>query len=160
MRYFESIINKIGHPVMLVSAIFLLGTMALTVANVISRLFGSVIAGTYELTEVLIIVVAATSLGYAALKKSHVIVDIFVSRVPQRVQGIIDAFTSVLGLAVWGIVTWQSINLLLIRWSQEDTELLNVPYYPFRILWIIGLVFLCLILVKDIVAGLRGEANR
>ncbi len=69
MRYLASIVNRSGFGIMILSAIFLLTTMVLTVANVLSRIFGTVIAGTYELTEVLIVVVAATALGYAALQK-------------------------------------------------------------------------------------------
>jgi TRAP-type C4-dicarboxylate transport system permease small subunit len=160
MRHLDSLMNKSGRGIMILSAIFLLSTMVLTVGNVLARIFGSVIAGTYELTEVLIVVVAGTALGYAALQKSHVVVDVITARLKKRVRVIINICTSTLGLVVWGLVTWQSINLLFIRWSDEDTELLHVPYYPFRILWIIGLVFLCLVLVKDIVSALRGEDKK
>ena len=160
MKYLEFITNKSGRGIMIISAIFLLSTMVLTVANVLARVFGRVIAGTYELTVVLIVVVAATALGYAALQKSHVVVDVITARFPKRVQGIINSCTSALALILWGVITWQSISILIQRWSDEDTELLHVPYYPFRILWIVGLVFLCLVLVKNIIEEFHAEEKR
>jgi TRAP-type C4-dicarboxylate transport system permease small subunit len=160
MRLFESIVRNIGNKVMIVASIFLLSAMALTVANVLIRAFGGVIAGTYELTEIMIIVVAAGSLGYAVLEKSHVVVDVFVGRLSKRTQGIIDGVTSILGLGLWGAITWMSINIMLQRWLDEDSELLHVPYLPFRFLWIIAMIFICLAIVTDIVNALRRDGEK
>ena len=150
MRIFTTIIRKVGHSAVVISGIFLIGMMLLTVSNILFRGFGGVIAGTYELIEALIIVVVAGALGYTELENSHVSVRIVVSRLSQRAQGIFGSFIYLIGTGLWVIIIWAGIEILSKRWLAEETELLSVPILPLRFVWILGLIFLCLVLLINL----------
>jgi len=143
-----------------IGAAFLVGMMVLVVANIIYRLFGHVIPGSFELSELMIVVAVASALGYAAVHKSHIVVKIVVSRFSQRWQAIIEVLMSLISLATWAVIAWASFNVLSQRWLTEITDLLDIPYLPFRIIFVVGLVLLCLVYVTDLFRALSQAVKR
>ena len=143
-----------------IGAAFLVGMMVLVVANIIYRLFGHVIPGSFELSELMIVVAVASALGYAAVHKSHIVVKIVVSRFSQRWQAIIEVLMSLISLATWAVIAWASFNVLSQRWLTEVTDLLDIPYLPFRIIFVVGLVLLCLVYVTDLFRALSQAVKR
>jgi len=84
------------------------------------------------------------------LENSHVSVRIVVSRLSQRAQGIFGSFIYLIGTGLWVIIIWAGIEILSKRWLAEETELLSVPILPLRFVWILGLIFLCLVLLINL----------
>ncbi len=160
MDYLANIVRRMGGWGMALGAAFLTGMMVLIVANIISRLSGHVIAGSYELSELMIVVAVAFALGYAALKKSHVVVKIVVSRFPQRAQSIIEAFMSLISLATWALIAWAGFLILSERWLTEETDLLDVPYLPFRFVFLLGLLLFCLVYLIDLFRALSQAVRK
>ena len=161
MDYFANVIRRIGGIGTTVGAVFLIGVMLLIVANIVYRILGGVIAGTYELIGLLIVVTAAFAIVYAALERGHVAVNIIVSRLPQRPRAILESFTLVIGLGLWALIAWGSVRLIsesvLVR---EKTVLLGVPFLPFRCFWELGLLLFCLVLLIDLVKVLSRMVNK
>jgi TRAP-type C4-dicarboxylate transport system permease small subunit len=149
-----NVYNRIASKGAALAGIFLLGMMGLTVANVVFRFFGHVIAGTYELTEVMNIVVVGCAFVYTVLQGSQVIVKLVFSRLPIPVQKILNYFNNLLGTIFWWVVAWASFKIMLERWLIEKTELLEVPYLPFRFVWVYGLVFVGLVYFTRLLQGL------
>ena len=145
MRRVEHVIRSINGGGMTLGAVFLLAMMITVVANIIYRFFGHVIVGSYELVELMILVTVSFALGYTAQQKGHLVVNILVTRFPQRIQSILEAITSFISAATWGIIAWASAGILTERWLREQTEMLSVPYLPFRFIWLFGLILLCLV---------------
>lgn len=155
MEYFAYIVRRITGIGVALGAAFLVGMMVLIVANIIYRLTGHVITGSYELSELLIVVTVAFALGYAAVQKSHVVVKILVSRFPQRWQAILEAFTSFLSMGTWAVIAWASSLIFLERWLTEESEMLLIPFLPFRIVLLFGLVLIALVYLIYMVMALR-----
>jgi TRAP-type C4-dicarboxylate transport system permease small subunit len=145
VRSVENVFRRINEGGMTLGAFFLLAMMTTVVANVIYRFFGHVIVGSYELVELMILVTVSFALGYTAQKKSHVVINILITRFPSRVQSTLEAIMSFISLATWGIIAWASANILIERWLRERTEMLDIPYLPFRFIWLFGLILLCLV---------------
>jgi len=143
-----------------IGAAFLTGMMVLIVANIIYRLFGHVIPGSYEISTLMIVVAVAFALGYAAVHNSHIVVKIVVTRLPQRWQSILGVLMSLISLATWAVIAFASYNVLSQRWLTEMTDLLDIPYLPFRMIFVLGLAILCLIYITDLVRALRGVLKR
>ena len=160
MNIFASITRKIGEKAMVLSGVFLLGMMMLTVTNVVLRPMGAVFAGTYELIEALIIIVVAGAFGYTELEKGHVTVHILVSRFPKRLQGAFEAFIYIIGVGLWIVIVWASVSIMMERWLNENTEVLEVPILPFRFVWIFGLAFFCSVLLLNFLKGLIQAVKR
>ena len=145
---------------MALGAVFLVGMMVLITASVIYRRAGHVIPGTYELSELMIVVTAAFALGYAALKKTHIVIKVVVARFPQRAQAILEAVMSFISLAAWAAVAWTGILILSKRWLNEESEMLSVPYLPFRLIFLLGLVLVCSIYLIDLIRALRQAVRK
>ena len=143
-----------------IGAAFLTGMMVLIVANIIYRLFGHVIPGSYEISTLMIVVAVAFALGYAAVHNSHIVVKIVVTRFSERWQAILTVIMSLISLATWAVIAFASYNVLSQRWLTEMTDLLDIPYLPFRMIFVLGLVILCLVYITDLVRALRGVLKR
>lgn len=145
---------------MALGAAFLVGMMVLITASVIYRRVGHVIPGTYELSELMIVVTAAFALGYAALKKSHIVIKVVVARFPQRAQAILEAVMSFISLATWAAVAWTGVLIVSKRWLNEESEMLSVPYLPFRLIFLLGVVLVCSIYLIDLIRALRQAVRK
>jgi TRAP-type C4-dicarboxylate transport system permease small subunit len=141
LRLFDSINKSISSVGAFLAGAFLLGMMVLTVANVIFRIFGHVIAGTYEMTEVMNVIVIGCAFGYAVLHGQEVTVELVFSRLPTRVREFLRSLNNLLGALFWWIVALAGYRIMVQRWFIEKTELLEVPFFPFRLVWVCGLVF-------------------
>ena len=124
--------------------------MLLTCADVLLRLLRHPIPGTYELVGFLGTVIVSFSLALTSLSKGHIAVEILVEKLPRRVQVGIEAGTSLIGAALFAIITWQSLVYAAdIRQSGEVSVTLTMPIYPFIYGIAAGSALLVLVLLHD-----------
>jgi TRAP-type C4-dicarboxylate transport system permease small subunit len=156
MGHFAKVVHRIAGVGTVIGAGFLIGAMLLMVANIVYRFFGGVIAGTYELVGLFMVVTAAFALGYTALRQGHVVVKIVVSRFSKRTQAIIESFTSAIGLGLLALIVWESVWLTRekVLVGGEESAMLGVPFLPFRCAWMLGLFLFCLVLLIDLLKAL------
>jgi TRAP-type C4-dicarboxylate transport system permease small subunit len=156
MKYLTRVVRGIGGAGVILGGGTLTAIMMLVVANVLVRFFGQVIAGTYELIEITIVVTIAFAVGYTALEQGHVTVAIVVSRFSKHVQTIFQTFTLVISVGYLGLMVWATLDLIHAKAPLgEKTELLGVPFQPFRYIWLLGLLFFCFVLLIDLFRALR-----
>ena len=122
-------LNSVG-----VAVLFLL--MILTSLDVILRyLFNSPIDGTFELTELMMVVTIFFALAYTESKKSHISVELIVDLLPQRSQAVIDSITALLSFGIISVIIWQGVlfthEAVL---SGEHSALLKIPLFYFKAL--------------------------
>jgi len=160
MERVENLIHRVTGLFTALGAFFLLTMMCTVVANIIYRFFGRVIVGSYELVELMVLITVTFALAYAAVKKGHVVITILISRLPNRVQSVLEAITSLISVGTWGVIAWAAISMLLERWMSERTEMLSVPYLPFRSIWVAGLILLCLIYVIWIIKAVNKAVKK
>lgn len=142
---------------------FLLGAMLLVVTGVIARFFNIAIVGSYELLQLMMAVTIAFALVYTALRKGHVVVKIVVSRFSVRTGAIVCILVSFLSLAIWVLIAGATAQLVYEQGLRAISETLEVPYLPFKIALILGLLLLSLSYISDIFEELkkvRGKWNR
>jgi len=145
---------------MALGAVALVAMMVLIVTSVIFRRAGQVVPGTYELSELLIVVTVAFALGYAALEKSHIVVKIVVARFPQRAQAILEAVMSFISLVTWAALAWAGFIILSKRWLGEESEMLSVPFLPFRLIFLFGLILFCSVYLINLIRALRQAVRK
>ena len=160
MQTFTKIVRRILDTGMIIGSIFLLFMMVVIVANIVYRMSGHVIKGSYELCELFIVVTASFALGYAALHKSHVDVNIVVAKLPGWLQAALKVLTSFLAMATWALTAWAGSIILIDRWSTEESEMLLVPFYPFRLVLFIGLILIALIYLIDLISAMKAKAKK
>jgi len=103
-------VSNISHKVAYFGAVMMLAMMLLTVSDVSLRyFFNSPINGSYEVTELLMILVFAPALAWTAVKGANVKVDLIVNHFPGRTQGIFDSVTCTFCLIVTAVITWFTV---------------------------------------------------
>jgi len=156
MTGFDKLLRWISHKGNIIGAGVLLCLMVLITANVVYRLFGSTIVATFDLVELLIVVVVAFALPYAATEGFHTVVTILTSRMPERLAAIFRTVTASASFCFCAMVTWQSavITLENSRFG-EVTEVTGISIIPFRWIWTVGFGLVSLTLILDILNSLR-----
>jgi TRAP-type C4-dicarboxylate transport system permease small subunit len=108
---------------------------ALTVMSVISvlgrYLLSAPIPGDFELVTMGTAVSVFLFLPYCHLQRGNVVVDLFLSWAPRRVQAFFDGASGLLLAAIAGVLSWRMIHggLDMHRYS-EVSYILALPIWP------------------------------
>lgn len=150
MTRLERSILSITQKFNWVAAAALVIMMVLTCADVILRFFRHPIPGTYEMVGLLGAIVVSFSLAHTSVMRGHISVELIVQKLPKTAQIVIDGINSLLGTALFGLITWQSMlyasNLMH---TGEVSLTLQMPIYPFVYGIAVGSGMLCLVLLID-----------
>ncbi|MFH1647795.1 MAG: TRAP transporter small permease [Chloroflexota bacterium] len=149
-------IYKIAVPfskVLLVLGGFCLAVMMfLTTSDVTLRyFFNRPISGAFDITEYMMAVVFAFGLPYCIINKGHVRVDMLTRRFSEKAQAVINTLTTPLGLGLFTLIAWQSIEFMKIQFdSHIVSSVLKIPQYPFVGLLFIGYAGFAVVLLADL----------
>jgi len=145
----------------IVGTVCLMGMMLIVMTNIVTRVFGKAILGTYEAVELLIVVMVIFSIGYSAIQKDHVVVSVIISQLSKSVQRILYIFTTFLSLGIWGLIAWYSYKFARdMQLVNERTAIMEWPVYHFRYIFAFGTIILCLVLFLDIFKALRESIKK
>ncbi len=156
---FERWVRALSLVLASVAAVCLAFVMFLMVTDVFCRyVLNRPILGSFEITELLMIILVFFSIARAQVRKAHISVDVLVLKLSKRKQQIFDAIGSVLGLCLFSLMTWQIVvhALRVYRAHQRSIDL-GLPFYPFVILAALGSAVFCLTLI---VSAARSAAGR
>ena len=149
-------IARAGKAFNILACAAVVAMMLLSTADVILRLFGKPIPGTYELVGFLGTVVVSFALAFTSMEKGHIAVEILVEKLPQRTQLAIEAFCNLIGALLFGVIAYQAVLYAVdMKKSGEVSLTLQMPPYPFIFGIAAGCALLCLLLVADFLKSLR-----
>jgi TRAP-type C4-dicarboxylate transport system permease small subunit len=144
------IIRIVSRLLGYIAAVILGFMMILTVVDVFFRyVLNAPLTGAIEMSELLMVVLVFPALGWIAIERSHIRVDLLVSTWPKRVQFIVEIITLLLALGTYAYITWQSI--LESMEANMATSLLSIPEAPFHWVMTAGFFMLCLAIVSLVV---------
>lgn len=146
-------IEKLSYFLGSVGAGVIFALMLITGIDVVGRyLFQSPLPGAFELSELALALMVIFGWGYNQAVKGHVEIDLLYKRLPHRVQTILDCLIPILGLSLFVFVAWQAIKFTLVSigWG-ENTEMLHLPMWIFKLMIFVGAVSLSLQFVVDFV---------
>lgn len=153
----ESTKNKqIRTILLIIGGVSIIGLMLLIVGNILFRLSGFIIPGSYELAELIIPVIGAAAIIGATIYSAHVSVDLLTSRFTPSTQLYVSVFVGVVGACYW-IVMGFAAALTALRNSGlgETTELLGLSVPPFRWLWVAVSIYVAIHLLVNVVHTLK-----
>ena len=147
-------IQTINRFIAAVSGCFLIPLMIITAADVVARdVFNHPIPGTIELSQYMLAIFILLGLAYSQQVKAHVAVSIITSRFSERAQLILSIMTTLIGLFIFSILTWQGWVVGIEERTVSD--MLRVPQYPFRLLVAVAALSVCLELLIDLGDSLK-----
>ncbi|HOC58562.1 MAG TPA: TRAP transporter small permease [Smithellaceae bacterium] len=130
--------------------------MLLSTSDVVLRLLGNPIPGSYELVGFLGTIVVSFALAFTSIEKGHIAVELMVEKLPQRTQLIIEFICNLIGALLFGMMTYKAVRYALdIRASGEVSSTLQMPIYPFIFGMALGFGLLLIVLTADSIKSLR-----
>lgn len=146
------VIQPVSRAIRSIGLVVLAAMMFLTFADVALRyVFNRPIIGSFDLTELMMVVVVCFGFAYCGVVKGHVNVDLVVSQLRQRSRAIVDTITGLLGFVFLFLITWQAfLYIKVIYLKGLISAVLHIPVYPFVAVAAIGLAVFCLVLLTDI----------
>jgi TRAP-type C4-dicarboxylate transport system permease small subunit len=128
-----------------------LAMMGITVGDILLRKPLRPIPGTYDFVSFLCAAAVAFAIPYSTALKGHIQVELFVSRLPGRIQALIEVLTGLFSLFFFALVSWQSFCFAAdIKRAGEVSMSAHLPFYPFIFLISVMCGFVCIVLLIEI----------
>ncbi len=147
----ESLIERTVRGLAIVAGFAIVAMMLLTCADVFLRYFlNAPIEGTFDITQMLMVVIVFFALGYCGWTGGHVVVDLLRDVFSRRLLIILSVLVNAIGAAVMLAIVWQATLTALdfIRTGETPMTVL-IPKYPFIIVTSFGaLVYAVVLLFK------------
>lgn len=153
-------LEKSFHPI--IRVVNAVGTAALsamaliTVADVLLRLFlGRPIRGTLELTEFLMVIVVFFAMGYTAMLKGHIVIQILPSRLPERPRAIFDSLADLISIGFCCLLIWQGmVQAAITRLRDDISGVTNIAVSPFYYVLVFGVALMCIVFLANLLDSL------
>ena len=148
MRFIEKFIYRLATWGAVLGSVDIGFCTIIMVTGVFLRLFfGRTIPGTFDLVESAIVLVGAYSFVYCETRDRHTKADIIVNHLTSRTRSRLEVFTTLLNLFFWSMLLYAGWKMLGRMYENgEITELLKINVVPFRAMWVLSLLLMCLVL--------------
>ena len=131
-----------------IGALGLLGAMAVDFAAVIGRRSGIPLLGSIELSELCIVCMASASLLGVTLERGHASVHLLTERLSARPKLALARASDLLSAVFFAFILGGSALMVVELWhGDEQSELLQLPIMPLRVIWCASLVGIVLCFV-------------
>lgn len=117
---------------MRLAAVLMFFLMTLTFVDVVGRnVWNRPVNGTSELTEVALALIIFLMLPSVAVRGQHIVIDLIDNVISVRLRFWLNAFGGVLGMAMFGLISWQVAVQAGKAISYDDlTPTLRIPLGP------------------------------
>ncbi|MCW5750727.1 MAG: TRAP transporter small permease [Alphaproteobacteria bacterium] len=119
---------RLTRLIAMFGALFLMGGMLVTCADIFIRNFGNGIFGTTEMVQLSVVMLAFLAIPYTFLAEGHIAVEIFTDRWGARAQALARAFGAALGIFFMTALFWFGLIKALQKIEYGDVSMnLGIP---------------------------------
>jgi TRAP-type C4-dicarboxylate transport system permease small subunit len=155
MNVLAVLFQRITKAGIFLGGLSLIAGMLLLISNIFGRFVHFIIPGTYEMFELIMAIPVAFAVVYAALQSAHVSVDLIVSRFPPKLRAAAEILSYGVSFLIWALMAYAGAELAFENGLNEISETLEIPYLPFRMVWIFSLCLFCLVYLLDLYRAIR-----
>ena len=125
--------------------------MLLMVTDITLRyLLNKPIMGSYEIVEILMMILVVVGFAQTQMKDGHIRVTLFIDHMPARVKTLVDALGLVVAAVAILLVAYAGVLQAKITTAQLlTTTVLLIPLYPFYYILSIGYFVFAMVLLFD-----------
>lgn len=136
--------------------------LSLVVADIIGiKLFNWPIPGGIEIIAFSGVVVTGFAIAFTQVLREHIQVEFVVMRLPRRAQSVIAAFVTLLGLALFVLLAWQSVEYGLSLAAKGTVSMTQrIPFYPFVHAIAFCCIPICLLLLVEFFRSVMKAVKR
>ena len=147
MKDFDAGLRKLSAAFAVVGGSILVFLVVLIVTSILGRaLFSMPVPGDFEIVAVGTAMAVFLFLPYCYLNRGNVAVDIFISRMPRRVQSVMDLFAALLFGLIAGLFAWRMIYGLADTFGNRDISM--ILGFPIWIVYPVGIASFTLLAVS------------
>ena len=157
----DKIVTKISNTIGLVSYVALVIMMLLITVDVLMRkIFLITVVGSYEIVQLMLLLLVFAAFAYAQTNRSHIHVTMFIAMMPRPI--------SMMLFGLWGILSTCAAILcgyaLILQASYSHaagtwTPVLYIPLYPFHYIAAFCMFIFALTLLWDAIKSFAGVVN-
>jgi TRAP-type transport system small permease protein len=135
-KFIESVINILTTILRWIGYVVLTLMTLVMFSDVCGRyLLNKPITGDLEMSELLMVILAASAIVYTCSQRGHISVDVISTRLSKRTQIVLKRIGSALGFVTWGSIAYYTFLIGLEDIGNHlTTMLLKVPVAPFKFL--------------------------
>jgi TRAP-type C4-dicarboxylate transport system permease small subunit len=147
INQFDKGLSRVTKWLQAIGLVFLALLMFLTAADVFLRyFFNRPILGSLELTQAWMVISISFSIGYTAIVKEHVLVDLFVLKLKPRGREIASCITTFIAFVFYALVAWRTVFQIQISYNANAvSSALRLPDWIFIVFILIGFIILALV---------------
>jgi TRAP-type C4-dicarboxylate transport system permease small subunit len=143
-------------PLFYIGAGGLLLALVVETIAVLGRHAGIPLVGALEIIQACILLMSSTAMLSATLNKGHATVTILTHRVGEGARRVLHVFAHLLSAAFFVGLATGAAWLAMESWSEhEQSELLQIPFKPLRIVSIVAAGAIALVFLRDLWRGPR-----
>lgn len=150
MRPLSRGVHALGSGLEALAGVVLVSMMMITGADIVGRMLGRPVPGTYEIVSFAGGLVIGLAMPITAWARGHVVVDLVTAHAPRRVAMLLHRTTRALSIALFALLGYGLVRMGIdLRESGETTAVLGLAFYP--VAWALAGAFLvsCLSLLHD-----------
>jgi TRAP-type C4-dicarboxylate transport system permease small subunit len=151
-------VSAVNKPVTVVAGCALAFVILVTVADVIMRILGTAVTGTYEMVCFSGGLLVCFSIPLTSWANSQIQVEFLVMKFPPGIRRGLTVITKCLGIVLFMLITWNVILLgNELREAGQVTIVLKIPFYPVAYAMAACGFLQCVVLLCDIVKIVGGK---
>lgn len=135
---------------------------ALIVMNVVLRGVGlGALPDLIHIVEEAMVFAVALPLAMVSIRHSHICVTLISSMLPRRVEAGLVVFGALFGLAATAPLLWAAYGAFLADWKSGAYAFgdLDIPKWPGRLVFVLGLLAMVIATVLRMVTDLNGKTD-
>jgi len=152
----------IDRPISMLCSVgmYLVVVMVLmVVVDVVMRLFGASVPGLSEVEVLMMVTVTFFALAYVGVVKGHIVIDLFITKLPPPLRAAVDATNDILGITIVSIMAWQGYGYAM-RNLARTTPILKIPDGGIMLLVTLGCGLLAIVILADLLGHLSQTVKR
>jgi TRAP-type C4-dicarboxylate transport system permease small subunit len=154
---FEKFNRQLSGWLEWIGVIGILVMMFVTCIDVfLTKFFALPIQGAIDVVQFSQVIAIAFALATTLILGRHIQVDIFISSLPRRTQGVIDSLASLFGFTFFIIVVWQLYGLGYSFQTAGEVSMsqLRFALFPFPYVIALGSIPVCLVFLQRFINSL------
>jgi len=151
---FEKFNHRLSGWLQWIGVIGLLVMMFVTCIDVVlTKFFTLPIQGAIDVVQFAQLIAVTFALATTLLLGRHIQVDIFISSLPRRTQGVIDSLASLFGFAFFITVVWQLYGLGHSFQTADERSMsqLRFALFPFPYAIALGSIPVCMVFLQRLI---------
>jgi len=160
-RFLGMFSNRLSSWMEIIAGAALIGVMLLIGADIVGRIFGCPVPGTYEIVSLAGGLIVGLALPATSRAKGHVFTDLLLGKISEGCRIFLTIATRFIGIAIFLLAGYGMVMMgTRLKASGEVTAVLALPFY--YVAYAIGGAFLIqtLVLFSEIVETINPKPER